>query len=57
MSEQDRARNPPPGSPPPLRDIPIHPLALELFLGPFPSEQVRYQIIQDPYHRLCKLSI
>ena len=27
-------------SPPPLRDIPLHPRARELFLGPFPSEQV-----------------
>ena len=25
----------------PLRDIPIHPNALRLFAGPFPSEEVR----------------
>lgn len=34
--------NPPNGTPP-LRDIPIHPQARNLFAGPYPSEQVRRQ--------------
>ena len=25
---------------PPLQDVPIHPQARELFVGPYPSEQV-----------------
>ena len=34
--------NPGGAAPPvPLRDIPIHPRAQDLFTGPYPSEQVR----------------